>query len=177
VQFFEQARGVGPALARGLARDVGDHARHGPAGRLDVVQPPRDDLERAPAADAELLVVVRGEVHLGVEDVLAPALGQVTVHHADVVALALEAAAHREPQRDELAEVLEGVELAQVFQTRRGQLHVVPARHLPQRLGRDRALEVQVHLGLRHSQQHLSGAQGAHSKAFLASSTPFSNER
>ena len=113
-------------------------------------------------------------MRLHVADVLPRALGHVAVHHALEVGGGLEAGAHGEPQLDELAEVLEHVEPAQLLERAHGQGHVVARRQVPERLGGDGALEVQVHLGLGHLQEDVVQV---HSKAFLASSTARSKER
>ena len=82
----------------------------GPPAALAGEQPAGHDLEGAPAADAELLVVVRREVGFDVAHVLGRALRGEVVHHLLVVGVLAQAGAHEEPQLDEVVEALEDVE-------------------------------------------------------------------
>jgi len=98
-------------------------------------------------------MVVRGEVRLDVPDVLGRAPFEERLGHLLVVFRPAQTAAHRHPQVEELVEALEGVQRPQLGEGAHRQGHVVARGHLPQRLGRDRALEVDVQLRLGHARE------------------------
>jgi hypothetical protein len=113
-----------------------------------ALQPFRHDPQRAPAPDPELLVIVRGEVQLGIADVLARAVRDIAVNHAPVVVIRAQARAHDEPELDESVEAREIVEPLELGKSTDGERDMVRLCHCPEGLCPDGAFEVQVKLGL-----------------------------
>jgi hypothetical protein len=97
-----------------------------------TTSPPRDSesmslrltIESAFAADAELLVVVGGEEHLGVLHILPGAFAEKAVHHPLIVAFRAEAGTHQESQFERV-EVLELIQSLQFLESADGECHLM----------------------------------------------------